>query len=331
MAEARLQVVLGLDGGGSKTQAVVLNLSGQVLGEGLGGTSATLYASDEVVATSTRTALKGAFSTLTEPPQVVGIGCTFAVGGQGPVGETLAEYTPLSYIWPISECEACSYAALGKPHSLVILAGTGSFVTYCGPEGYRAHVGGGGPILGDFGSGYWIGVEALKRAFQSYQEALPPTTLVDRLCERFKLPDLGALVPLVYVSKLSRWEVASLSKLVADEADAGDELSREILVDAAGELNRQLEVVARKLEGEEPPSDIVLAGGVLQRKGLVAELVSQRAEELLPQAKVTTLELPPAAGCALSALARLDFEIDELVHQLTLASWQALKGEKGSA
>ena len=82
MAEARLQVVLGLDGGGSKTQAVILDLTGQVLGEGLGGTSATLYASDEVVANSTRTALKGAFSTLTEPPQVLGIGCTFAVGGQ---------------------------------------------------------------------------------------------------------------------------------------------------------------------------------------------------------------------------------------------------------
>jgi len=155
-----------------------------------------------------------------------------------------------------------------------LLVGTGSvafFRRQTSLEIMRA--GGWGPILGDDGSGYWIGRAALRRVLQAADEGKPMGTLAKALFETLGATTPRSLISKVHESSNTTPIIASLAPLVFSVAETGDELAREILMEAAIYVGLLVSQVVSRM-GDDPASTIVAcAGSVATRESVFAKKI----------------------------------------------------------
>ena len=148
-------------------------------------------------------------------------------------------------------------ATRGEP-GIVVISGGGAVAYGRTASGDSLRVGGWGHLLGDEGSGYWIGLEAIKAALRSWAGIIPKTALETRVMEALGAEDDRRVLGRVYSGSFSEAEIAGLVLLVASLARNDDEPSNRILDEAAYHLAAMAEAVQKRL-GELP---IYLSGGV---------------------------------------------------------------------
>jgi N-acetylglucosamine kinase-like BadF-type ATPase len=148
-------------------------------------------------------------------------------------------------------------AATRGESGIVVISGGGAVAYGRTASGDSLRVGGWGHLLGDEGSGYWIGLEAIKAALRSWAGIIPKTALETRVMEALGAEDDRQVLGRVYSGSFSEAEIAGLVLLVASLA-SNDELSDRILDEAAYHLASMAEAVQKRL-GELP---IYLSGGV---------------------------------------------------------------------
>lgn len=139
------------------------------------------------------------------------------------------------------------YGAFGGDPGVMVTAGTGSIAFGINAEGEEARSGGWGWILGDEGSGWWIGREAVRAALAAWEGSGPATALEELVRSRFQLESTYDVVPQLYRDAISINHISDLAQQVASAADDGDEVARDILQRAGRELGRLGVNVARKL------------------------------------------------------------------------------------
>lgn len=152
--------------------------------------------------------------------------------------------------------------ALPDSVGVAIVSGTGSIAFGRNADGNRARAGGWGQIIGDEGSGY----DFARRMFDAYARDVdgrgPKTALTARLIWRLSLTEPHQLISYVYNSDTSKAEIAKLSHIVVEEADAGDAVAREIIAASARELAITASAVARRL-GFQTTLPLALTGSML--------------------------------------------------------------------
>jgi len=160
-------------------------------------------------------------------------------------------------------------------------------------------------MIGDEGSGYWIGREALAAVMRASDGRGPDTRLTAEILTHFDVDDLSRLPGIVYDRAHPRMSVASLGPLVQRASEEGDAVATRILERAAEELVLGARSVASRLEMRGDPFAFYLAGGLFRVvRWLVAEL-SRRLVEVAPRCRVELLEKEPAEGAVWLALAEL--------------------------
>lgn len=155
--------------------------------------------------------------------------------------------------------------ALGDGHGAVVAAGTG-VVTLAVGETETARVDGWGWIMGDAGSGYWIGREALDAVMRAYDGRGPATMLTDAAVSRW--PDLTQAYMALQADHDRVRVVASLAREVAAAADAGDQVAIDISHRAAHELASSARTAVRRVRTDEPVFDVCAIGGVFASRTL---------------------------------------------------------------
>jgi N-acetylglucosamine kinase-like BadF-type ATPase len=258
--------VLGLDIGGSKTHALLVD-GGAVLAEHTVA-SANIASVGPAAAGAALDALAVA---LPEGPHTV---CAGAAGADSPAGRArlatlLAERFPGARV-AVTHDTAIILAAAGLDAGVVLIAGTGSVAWGRRTDGAQARAGGWGYLLGDEGSGYAISREAVRQALAEVDAGGPVGPLTARLLEATGLDRPWRLLDRFYEHPERRYW-ASLAGLVV----AGDDpTSRQITEDAARALAALVATVAARL-GDTGPT--VLAGGLAVHQprlsGRVAELL----------------------------------------------------------
>jgi N-acetylglucosamine kinase-like BadF-type ATPase len=148
-------------------------------------------------------------------------------------------------------------ATRGEP-GIVVISGGGAVAYGRTASGDSLRVGGWGHLLGDEGSGYWIGLGAIKAALRSWAGIIPKNALETRVMEALGAEDDRQVLGRVYSGSFSEAEIAGLVLLVASLARDDDEPSNRILDEAAYHLAAMAEAVQKRL-GELP---IYLSGGV---------------------------------------------------------------------
>ena len=196
-------------------------------------------------------------------------------------------------------------AGAGSEPGLVLIAGTGSIAYGRNRASRAARAGGWGYVLGDEGSGYWIGRRALAAVVRQSDERGRPTLLTPRLLQHFGIHKPQELVHVVYYRTLRPSAIAALAIHVSLAAQEGDEVATEILTEGAEELLGTARSVISRLRLDAEPFVCVFAGGIFQAVPWLADHLRARLLDTSPLCTVTRLTVEPAMGAVALALDEL--------------------------
>ena len=297
------QYALGIDGGGSKCDAVLVDTAGRLLGWGRGGQIQPFYDTAEAIQASYLQALEGALGDL----QGAELWVSTPMRRRQCWEQRIAQAGEIRRMDLVPE-QDMALAAAGQEWGVVVLAGTGSFVHSRTAEGQTLHFGALGPVLGDFGSGYEIGLAGLRAAFASHWTPARATSLAAAVPAGLGLEDLNRVFYAVYMEGMDRRRIASLARVVDEQAQAGDRVAAAILRQTADDLFALVRdmVEVRDLAEQEFP--LVAAGSVAMKSRLWWERMCARVAEIAPRARPVTPRLLMAVGGALVALRRMGVE-----------------------
>ena len=227
---------VALDGGGTKTLCLVADQQGQLLGLGLGGGANANLVSETTAQRSLGGAVMEAWQAAAcpEPPALAAV--SGPVGAAGPA--IVRRVTGATQVIRVSEPEAAwasvqpwlaQNTELPLDTAVTVVAGTGAIAGGWNRAGAELTVGGWGWLLGDEGSGFWIGLRAIQAAIHALDGRGPGTDLLSALCPALDLSTLQALIPIVYQGRSGRQSIASLAPVVVQTACLGDAVAVEIL------------------------------------------------------------------------------------------------------
>src|SRR5438034_507479 len=186
---------------------------------------------------------------------------------------------------------------------ILINAGTGSIVYGRNGAGEAARAGGWGHMIGDEGSGYWIGREALAAVMRGADGRGPETALAAEILGHFGVADVSRLPRIVYDREMPRMSVAALGPIVQAVASNGDAVAMRLLERAAEELVLAARSVTTRLEMRGDAFTFFLAGGVFRVVPWLADELPHRLVEVAPRSQVQILQDEPAVGAVWLAIA----------------------------
>lgn len=313
-------LVIGVDAGGSKTLALAADIDGNIRGRGLGGpanyqsigTEAAFAAIASAIAAGLRDAGADPRSSGSHGPDAPKSGAqTLRAICLGMAGVDRPEDRALVLRWaqeafpgvPLRLVnDALIVLAAGTPEGwgLALISGTGSIAYGRDAAGRFARAGGWGYLMGDEGSGYSIGIAALRATARAHDGRGPQTLLLEALLRHWELTEPMRLVRKVY-GDLSRADIAKLVPVVEQAADAGDAVAAQILAEAGRELALAGQAVARRLEFS-GPTPCALTGGVLVRTPRVRDAFVQSVQSAGLQLDPLNVVEEPAFGAVRLAL-----------------------------
>ena len=225
------RLYLGIDGGGTRCRARLVDADGRVLGEGQGGPSNPrlgLQSAMEEVLAATHEALRSA-GLPREATALLSAGLGLAgVGQKAERGAVLAWDHPFSSTRVETDAHVACLGAHGGEDGAVLIVGTGS----CGLAligGQEVRIGGWGFPISDEGSGAWIGLEALRLALRVHDGLAPESSLAARVLAGFE-EDPEAMV--IWLGRARPRDYAALAPTVLEEAPR-DEGAARIVKNAA--------------------------------------------------------------------------------------------------
>ena len=299
--------VLGIDAGGTKTVCYLADKHGKVVGEGRGG-GANLQAHGELeVEKVLHAVIEEAYGERAVLPVAVCLGVAGVDRAEDDriVRGIMRRFGFRARTLVVNDALVALVAGVGDEPGVVLIAGTGSIAYGVNQDGFAARAGGWGYVLGDEGSGYWIGRKALAAVVREADGRGPKTQLTALILDHFNVPQPAGLVREVYDKGLHRQAIAALGPVVERARAEGDVVAAEILRLAASELTRAAASVIERLGMRGDAFHTVLAGGMFRVIPSFADEVTQRLAEVAPRADVLRLEVEPAMGAVHLALKEL--------------------------
>jgi N-acetylglucosamine kinase-like BadF-type ATPase len=190
---------------------------------------------------------------------------------------------------------------------VVVISGTGSAAFGTNAGGDRVEVGGWGYLMGDEGSGYDIGIRALRMATNAADQSGPSTVLEKAIPAHFSADDLWGLHKLIYSGEISRPQIAEIATVVAK---AGDGPAIRILRAAAEGLANLPVAALERLSALDQDLPVATAGGVFKAGELFVAPFQRAVSRRAPAARVHPPLFPPIIGAALLALRDIGRPLD---------------------
>jgi len=299
---------LGVDGGGTKTEFVLIDRAGRVAGRHQGGASYYLQVGFDGL---NRVLADGVAAVIGQADAGPG-DIIYAFFGLPAYGED-SEVRPLLDVMPEAvlghrryHCGndmVCGWAgSLASRDGINIVAGTGS-IGYGEYRGRNARAGGWGEVFSDEGSAYWIAVQGLNAFTRMSDGRRARGPLHDIFRAHFELADdLDVCGRVMGQGTPSRDAIAALSQLVSRAAEAGDPAALGIFETAGAELAAMVEAIraAVGIPGAETTA-VSYSGGVFNSGKLILEPFSRALTRFDAQYRLQAPLLPPGLGAALYA------------------------------
>jgi N-acetylglucosamine kinase-like BadF-type ATPase len=308
MDHGAVRTFLGVDGGGSKTEFVLIEDSGRVLARHTEGSAYYLEVGIE--------ALRAMLAR--------GIAATLAAGGAADALPHFAfiglpAYGEDSALTPVLDGAAtpalaqeryrcgndmvCGWAgALGCADGISVVAGTGT-IAYGEFGGRRARAGGWGELFSDEGSAYWVAREGLTLFSRMSDGREPRGVLYAILREHFALrTDLDLCASIYGPDFAQRSQLATLAPLVARAAGAGDTAARALFARVTDELVQLINAVRRELQVPDAAGlPVSYSGGMFTLRELVLQPLRQALGSGAAACRFVEPLLPPGIGAAMYA------------------------------
>ena len=286
---------LGVDGGGSKTLAVIVDAQGRERGRGHAGsanhTGVGLEQALQNISAAVQQAASDVPCSLPLASAWLGLAGIDRPADATLLGSHLRELAALVLMTNDAEL---LLSALGKQAGIVLIVGTGSIALARDQEGNVSRVGGWGHILGDEGSGYDIGRRGLQAAVRAADGRGQATLLLDLILQHWQLRTAEDLIDAVYTVD-NKAKIAQTAIYVIHAARQGDAVALEIVEQAADELALLVQTVSPSLS----QLPIALGGGLLLHDGFLREHILHRIQQKQDIGPVIRVEHPAfSAACA---------------------------------
>ena len=314
---------LGIEGGGTRTVALLVDSSGRPLRR-----LETGPANMKLLTQAQLTQHFRSIAVALAGPDALGIG----LSGAWTEVDFRRIRSAAATVWPRIPCyatndlETALTAAADGRHTtrtpqVLIVSGTGSGCYGKSRRGRGVKVGGWGHVLGDKGSGYDIGLRALQAVVDAYDHELAWPELGRRLLRALQLNEPNDLID--WAQGADKAEIASLAAEVFAAWGQEDETAAEVLAGAARCLARDAAACARRLAERGTDVQFVLTGSILLKQPRFAAQLGRELRKLWPKAAVTPLKRESAWGAV------------ELARRAFKSKLQSLKskvrGEEGEA
>jgi N-acetylglucosamine kinase-like BadF-type ATPase len=257
-----MSYIMGVDGGGSKTEAIAYDLQGNIVGRGMSGFGNVLIDYGRAMAHIMQ-AIEQASENLCAEDCLylyLGLAGIEADTNQKKVVTLLQERfaTPVKVV----NDAILAYAAFfqEEEEGILTISGTGS-ISVGKKNNTYLFSGGWGHLLGDEGSGYWIAMEAVRQMIREEDTSSPRSELSQRILEELGFNEVGELKPLIYAA--TKAEIAALVPLIAACAHKGEPIASHILKQAGHHLGQMTCNLAQKLQLTQKVN-VALKGTVLE-------------------------------------------------------------------
>jgi N-acetylglucosamine kinase-like BadF-type ATPase len=296
-----IEVILAIDGGGSRTRCHAITRAGRTLGTGESGASNHLLVDREIVRASITEAINAALSEARlERSDVICLSAGLAgVDYDGSGAAEMEElFREIGFVKAVinGDMVIAHAGALGGAPGVLALAGTGSAILGIDAKGRRIKVGGWGPVYGDEGSAYFIGRSALIAAARAFDGRGPQTALQYALMRALGLRHFKETVQRIYLEKMEAREIASLCRAADETAQAGDEVARSIFLRAGEEMAEGVAAAIRQLDLTGEHRLVSYQGSVFESCTIMREQFSESLRQMFPDISVQAPRAAPVVG-----------------------------------
>ena len=301
------------DGGGTKTDFLIFNEKAEILSYYKNAGTNALFIDEEKAINNVIEGINECIEKARLSINDLELVCLFIPGFENCIHK-IKKRISIKNIKCLSDVNNAFFGAMGKSYGIVVLSGTGSFAVGISKDNRKVVSGGWGPLIGDKGSGYHIGIMCLEKLAYFYDNDIKDSKLRKIFLEKFGIEDEYKIREIIYSSDFGREDVAKISKIVAEAAKENDKDAIDILRRAAKELVELVITLNRKLNYEKLP--VSLIGGVTNIGDLFINIFK---EELSVKCKNLYYENPkydPLIGATLYVLlkeANIDIERDKEV------------------
>lgn len=307
------KLVIGVDGGGTKTNGVLMTEDGEALARASAPSSNPHSNPEHAVRAALHTLISDLVSAgKVEAEHVDGM-CLGMAGcdrdaDKSFIRNIVAEALPDgARIEVINDALVAMVAVLGRLHGILVISGTGSICLGCnGETGEQARSGGWGHILADEGAGYQIAVSALKAVMAQHDKRQEKTAITEKVLTALSLGAPTDIIGWLYMQGNGKAEVAALARLVHLAAEEGDSIALNILRDQAAQLIAHVEAVQHRLfSNSSEPTDLALWGGNLQNAVIYRNIFLEELERKKLPLRPVMKEAQANEGAAIYMLNQL--------------------------
>jgi N-acetylglucosamine kinase-like BadF-type ATPase len=297
--------VLGIDAGGTKTVCQLADEHGRIVGESR-GPGANLQAAGELAVEKTLHHLMDE-AMAAHPGARLGAVCVGMAGVDRPgdaevVRGIMRRIGQSAQVLIVNDALVALEAGAPGAAGVVIIAGTGSICYGRNSQGQAARAGGWGYVLGDEGSGYWIGRHALRAVVREADRRGPATSLTPKALRHFGVDRPQDLIHEIYYGGMRPGAIAALASQVQEAFAEGDAVAAGILEVGVRELVSSAASVVSRLHLEQEDFTFVLSGGIFRAVPWMREELTARLPRVSPDTPILHLAVEPAEGAVKLAL-----------------------------
>ncbi|MFD5225072.1 N-acetylglucosamine kinase [Microbacterium sp. NPDC058342] len=300
-------LVVAIDGGGSKTDVVLLDLHGRVLGwqrgpgsspqvEGLGS---SVHVIDELVVRvldgrrAARLAHVGVYLSGLDLPEEIDAFRTAISGLPWSRGPLTVE----------NDLHALLRAGTDAPDAVAVICGTGMNAIGVRRDGMVVRFLALGPLSGDWGGGTELGSAVVWHAARAEDGRGPFTGLLPLLLAETGATSVSALIEDVHLGRREDDRFGPLAPLIFRAAHAGDAVARSVVQRQADEVVAYVTACVDRLSLHDVPVPVVFGGGVARaRDPMLLSAITEGLAARLPSAELAVVDAPPVLGAALLTL-----------------------------
>jgi N-acetylglucosamine kinase-like BadF-type ATPase len=308
--------ILGVDGGGSKTTAQIADTNGKKIAQAVSGSSSYKSVGVERATENLNAAVLGAIKNSNVSGNISFISSCFGFAGNntGKDPETYRKIvfnSKLSNYLNLKRTVICNDTRLGleagseNTNKIILIAGTGSNCFGVNEDSKQAGATGWDYILADEGSGYQVGLKALRAIIKAYDGRGRETLLSETILKEIKLKNISDIPEWVHRMPFSKAKIGELAKTVCRTAGMGDKVSIDILTQEAKEAVISVITVAHKLGFKDKNFDLVLVGGLFRCEKYFKNILINRLKENFPKINFIPLKRNPVEGAIKIAIKKL--------------------------
>lgn len=294
-----MKYYLGIDGGGTKTTAIICDENAQLISRFVGESINYNSVGMETARKNLKATVDGVL------PNDVKLNAAFI--GMSAISERADDEFTKKLCEGIIDCNKITmdsdvYIGLEAMRcdgsAAMVISGTGSMAVGRLPDGEIIHTGGWGYILGDEGSGYAICIDALRAAICGYEGSAEKTLLTDAVKEHYQVNDMLELIDIFYDPPMPRSEIAKLAPIVF-KCSENDGVADAIIRNHAQLLANTVSALLSQLPEGTP---LGLWGGIFENYEKFRNLFSASVNERFPKTKINVLEYAPEYGAVFAAI-----------------------------